>query len=157
MSALRRYGVRVVVCPYCHERAKLVPKPPHYWAWQCAPCDARVGCHGTSTRPLGTLADAETRAARIAAHDALDVLWRRAMRVRGWSRSRAREAAYRWLAATLDVAPESCHIALFDVATCARVVEACRRYLAANDHTTETDHHDDIQLASEPSARRRNG
>ena len=36
-----------------------------------------------------------------------------------------RGEAYRWLAERLSMAREDCHIGMFDVADCQRVVEAC--------------------------------
>lgn len=84
----------------------------------CDPCDARVGCHPGTTTPLGNLADAATRKARMFAHDAFDPLWR------GRGR-RARRAAYAWLRQELGVTPDECHIGKFDVATCNRVVALC--------------------------------
>jgi len=32
--------------------------------WLCKPCDAYVGCHNNTERPLGTLANKELRTAR---------------------------------------------------------------------------------------------
>lgn len=119
--------VRQVRCPYCGARAKLQPVPPSRWRWRCEPCDAHVGCHGYSTRPLGRLADADTRAARMQAHDAFDPLWRRAMSVRGWPKNRARQAAYAWLARALNIPVSRCHIALFNADECRQVVAICTR------------------------------
>ena len=76
-----------------------------------------MGCHEGTRRPLGRLANAELRAAKMAAHDAFDPLWR-ASGVR-------RNAAYRWLATAIGVELSKCHIGMFDVATCQRVVSAC--------------------------------
>lgn len=73
------------VCPYCMKPANLVggaviyPHRPdlhnrHFW--QCVPCAAYVGCPEGATEPSGTLANEELREARIAAHEALDHLWK---------------------------------------------------------------------------------
>jgi len=88
-----------------------------------------------STRPLGTLADAETRAARMKAHDAFDPLWRRRMRATQCSKPQAREAAYAWLSRALGLPLDRTHIALFDRAMCDRVVALCTPYHKPGDST----------------------
>src|SRR5580700_2416837 len=71
-----------VICPYCEQPAKLVDSAEIYggrsygWAYLCSPCRAYVGCHDGTKRPLGRLANADLRAAKIRAHDAFDKLWR---------------------------------------------------------------------------------
>lgn len=119
---------RKPVCPYCGKDAKLVEGREVYpyrydlydkRFWTCAPCDARVGCHNGTDRPLGRLADGALRRAKMAAHAAFDPLWK--------SGAMRRENAYAWLAVRLgieDVAKD-CHIGEFDVATCERVVAIC--------------------------------
>lgn len=92
--------------------------------WRCAPCDAHVGCHAynrrhsrTGTEPLGRLANRELRAAKMRAHAAFDPLWREG--------EMTRDEAYSWLARRLGLKPSNCHIGMFDVAMCDRVVAAC--------------------------------
>lgn len=68
-------------------------------------CDSYVGCHRDG-RPKGPLANAELRAARKAAHDAFDTLWRRRLDGEGMSRGEA----YRWLAERLNLPAEECHM-----------------------------------------------
>lgn len=118
-------------CDYCGRDAVLVtgadiyPHLPELHAkqfWCCAPCGAYVGCHPGTERPLGRLANAELRRAKVAAHGAFDLLWR----ARGWKRN----AAYRWLADQLGIDREQCHIGMFNVATCARVVAVCEQATA---------------------------
>ncbi len=86
--------------------------------WICRPCGARSGCHKGTTKPTGTLADYATRKARMFAHDAFDRLWR------GQGPGR-RKTAYQWLQQRLDLTADECHIGLFDIAACNRVVEVC--------------------------------
>jgi hypothetical protein len=81
--------------------------------------------------PLGRLANAELRRAKMAAHDAFDRDWhahyeRRRSADPSFPRGRARAAAYKCLAALLGIAPERCHIGMFDVDACWKVVELCR-------------------------------
>lgn len=116
------------VCPYCGETSRLTTGHEVYpgrnrrelhskYFYVCAPCDARVGCHNGTITPLGRLADAELRAARIAAHRALDTKWQ--------CGSMTRTQAYNWLAKQLGTDSKQCHIGMFDVATCQRVVALC--------------------------------
>ena len=90
--------------------------------YQCAPCDAYVGCHPGTTNPLGRLANAELRAAKMAAHAAFDPLWKSGAKKRG--------SAYAWLADALRIDKKQCHIGMFDVADCRRVVEVCKGHNA---------------------------
>lgn len=124
----KRKGGRVY-CPYCGRRAKLVDSKEvygqsHGLIWLCRTCDARVGVHPESSqfKPLGTLANAETRAWRQRAHDAFDPLWRAKMRKEGCNRSKARQAGYEWLAQQLDIPIEECHIGMMDADMCQRVI-----------------------------------
>lgn len=116
-----------VPCPYCGSNAKCVNGSAVYphrkdlrskQFWVCEPCDARVGCHKNGKTPLGRLANAELRAAKMRAHTAFDRLWRHG--------SLSRSEAYAWLAETLSIPRKDCHIGGFDVAACQRIVEACR-------------------------------
>lgn len=95
--------------------------------WKCDGCGAHVGCHPGTDRPLGRLANAELRAAKVRAHAAFDPLWRAKMAREGCSQKVARSAAYGWLAAQLAIDPADCHIGYFDADTCQRVVEICSK------------------------------
>jgi len=119
-----------VTCPYCSSRALLVtgsviyPHRPDLHTkkfYSCKPCDAYVGCHPGSTQPLGRLANAELRAAKMAAHAAFDPLWK----FGGNNKGRLRTKAYSDLAAALHLLPEECHIGMFDVEMCNRVIAFC--------------------------------
>lgn len=117
--------MKILQCPYCGKAAERVtgaviyPHRPDLFGkkfWRCAPCGAHVGCHGTSATPLGRLANAELRRAKMAAHAAFDPLWK--------SRRMNRSQAYAWLADALGVSPANCHIGMFDVDGCNAVVAA---------------------------------
>ena len=86
--------------------------------YQCPPCDAYVGCHPGTDRPLGRLANAELRHAKSAAHAAFDPLWSHG--------ARNRKSAYVWLAQQLGIAVDQCHIGYFDLEQCRRVVALCK-------------------------------
>lgn len=118
-----------MVCPYCGGSAEMVagtviyPHRPDLSTrsfWRCAHgCDAYVGCHAGTDKPLGRLANAELRAAKIAAHKAFDHRWR--------SHGLRRGRAYDWLSEQLGIPPGACHIAMFDIETCQRVIDVCTR------------------------------
>jgi hypothetical protein len=125
------------ICPYCTVPARLTlggevyPNRPELFGkrlWICDSCGAYVGCHDGTTKPLGRLANAELRAAKSRAHAAFDPLWQAKMRQTNCSKWEARGAGYRWLSQQLGIKKELCHIGMFDVATCERVVEICSRY-----------------------------
>lgn len=118
-----------VRCDYCGNPAPLVtgrevyPHRPDLYAkrfYRCQPCGAWVGCHPGTRRPLGRLANAELRRAKMVAHEAFDPLWRNG--------SGNRTSRYRWLAEQLGIKPEDCHIGMFDEAMCRRVVDVCRSH-----------------------------
>lgn len=68
--------------------------------------------------PLGRLANKELRAAKQKVHAALDPLWR--------SGSMKRSDAYALLAEKLGIAPQNCHVGMFDVPTCRAAVLALK-------------------------------
>jgi hypothetical protein len=125
---------KAVLCDYCGAPAVLTDDSLVYnrsygsFVWLCRPCGAWVGVHRNSPHyhPLGRLANAELRAAKIKAHAAFDPLWKAAMQLRGWSQGEARGRAYRWLGRYMGVPPAKCHIGMFDEQQCVQVVEACR-------------------------------
>lgn len=47
-----------------------------YMCWYCPKCFSYVGCHNNTQKPLGTLANKETRLWRMKAHEVVDVLWK---------------------------------------------------------------------------------
>jgi hypothetical protein len=126
----------VVECPYCPgQNAESVggldiyPRRPdlaHKRFWRCPCCKARVGCHppansarggiGDGTVPLGRLANKELRDVKQLAHAAFDPLFRNG--------SMRRAEAYAWLAKTLNMTADECHLGHFDVRDCWRVIEA---------------------------------
>lgn len=114
-----------VTCAYCHRDAELVSGVKIYPRrldlrgksfWRCETCKAWVGCHPGTVRPLGRLANAELRAAKMRAHAAFDPLWK--------SATMSRAEAYAWLSDAIGVSRANCHIGMMDVDACNAVVAA---------------------------------
>ncbi|NML34543.1 hypothetical protein HHL14_27390 [Paraburkholderia sp. G-4-1-8] len=123
------------ICPHCGSAVELVSNSHIYgreygewpWAFRCTDneCDSYVGLHPFTGIPLGTLANAATRAARKRAKNAFNPLWQDGGQFK-------RGEAYAWLAGQLGITDVStCHIGWFDVAMCNRVVQVVRARGAA--------------------------
>lgn len=113
-----------VICPYCNKKAKLVTgktiyffaKPLHKkFFWFCKPCDSYVGVHPNTKVPLGTLANLELRNLRVQVHTKFDPLWKKG--------KMSRNKAYNWLSRQLNIEKDKCHIAMFDIETCEKVIK----------------------------------
>lgn len=113
-------------CSYCFKAADLVtgeeiyPHRPDLYSlsfWKCPDCDAYVGCHKRTKKPLGILANAELRKMKREAHSAFDPIWK--------NRTMSRTKAYKWLANKLKLNVENCHIGHFNIEQCKKVVEIC--------------------------------
>lgn len=123
------------ICPYCGTYAELVPDSEVYarsygsFVWRCAPCKAWVGVHRGSPQhaPLGRLANAELRILKMQAHDAFDRIWRAAMTLRGYSKSKARFMTYQWLAAQMEMPMSLCHIGMFGEDQCREAITICSK------------------------------
>jgi len=119
-----------LVCPVCGGGAEIVSGKDIYPLakkislcesrfWRCVNGCSYVGCHPRTHKPLGTLATADMRWARMKAHEAFDVLWR--------DKGMRRPTAYRWLAGELGLEYGKCHIGSMDIETCRKVVEAVEK------------------------------
>lgn len=126
----------VVLCPYDSQLAELVHRSEIYgkrpsfkkasrYLWLCRACGAYVGCHKGTDVPLGTLANAETRLARIKAHAVFDDRWRELAAHYKINHKYARKRAYRWLAEQLSLTEDECHIGLFTAEQCQQVIDIC--------------------------------
>lgn len=94
--------------------------------WICRRCNARVGCHPGSIRPLGFPANEALRKARALLHDRmLDPLWRDADDSLGPYQQR-RLRVYRYLSETLKIPRDQTHTAMFDLDTCRRAWRALK-------------------------------
>jgi hypothetical protein len=110
-------------CPYCGGHPKLADSQEIYGKsygpmWICRPCGAYVGCHKGTNKPLGTLANAETRELRKRVHAMFDPLWK--------SRRIHRTNAYGALAEEMRIERRHCHIGMFTSEQCRAAIEAIK-------------------------------
>lgn len=105
-------------CPDCDSSMALM-KDRHGIRYRCRDLDCR-GAHGAHPdgKPFGIPADAETRRARIEAHDAFDRIWK--------SKKMDRGRAYIWLRQEMQVDEVGSHIGQFDVTMCKKLVATVR-------------------------------
>lgn len=120
------------ICRYCGGIIKLVSAQTIYGEsterlgmsgqhiYQCQNCNARVGCHKGTTRPLGNVANEVLRLKRMETHRVFDAHWK----CRGLSRTEA----YRWLAKELHLTEGQAHIGGFEMDQCQKVIELCGKY-----------------------------
>lgn len=114
------------ICPYCNKLSELVKGDvvyPHRsdLKWKsfyiCNSCDAYVGCHPHSTRPLGRLANRKLRLLKSMAHLAFDPYWKEG--------KMSRSKAYENLARDMEIPFNTCHIGMFNEEQCERVLQIC--------------------------------
>ena len=119
-------GDQMTKCNYCGGETVLTsggllyPNSLHLYDnlyYHCKSCDAWVGQHPVTGKPLGTLANKELRAMRGMAHKAFDPFW---------EENRDRAQAYSWLARQLKIPATQCHIGMFDIETCQKVIDICK-------------------------------
>lgn len=109
-----------VTCPDGHRMMLRASRYGPFWGCIEFPlCRHTHGAHPDG-RPLGTPAGPVVKAARVSAHAALDRLWK------GRDAPMNRDAVYAWLRHTLSIPAVRCHIGLFDLPLCRRVVQLCQ-------------------------------
>ena len=104
------------ICRYCGGVIRLVPASSIYgesaerlgmkeeWLYQCQNCNARVGCHKGTRRPLGNVANEVLRLKRMETHQVFDSFWR--------AKRMSRTKAYRWLSEQMELPESKAHIAI---------------------------------------------
>lgn len=121
--------MRKVNCNYCGEPAKMISGKQLYYGkgyphldklmyWQCVPCNAHVGTHKNTSKPMGRLANPALRKAKSAAHNAFDPLWQ--------DGEMSRTEAYGWLAHAMAIERKNCHIGYFNLDECLQVLIVCQ-------------------------------
>lgn len=124
--------IQTILCPYCKRDAQFVDSAIIYgisygMIYHCRGCDAYVGVHKETNRPLGSLANAELRKARKKAHSIFDPLWQTGSINAIWShympKITNRDKAYLWLSKQMNINKEKCHIAMFNEDQCKQAIE----------------------------------
>ena len=110
----RKRRTNEIKCPKCHQDA-------YYWRTKHG---RRNDCCGLWSWGDAPLVDSETHEGRIKAHEAFDFLWE--------NKHMTREGAYRWLAKTMGIPKEDCHIKQMDPATTAKVIEHIEEWRKEN-------------------------
>lgn len=130
---------KIPICDYCKKTSNLVtgeviyPHRPDLYSlnfYICKPCNAYVGCHKGTINPLGRLANTELRNAKKEAHAAFDPIWKARHERKSavdptYKKSMARGGRYKKLAELLGVEIKDCHIGMFDVDMCMKVIQIC--------------------------------
>ncbi len=109
-----------MTCPYCQKEATYAPNEQwygkrygrSYMCYFCKPCDAYVGTHNNTTKPLGTMANKELRQWRIKAHNKIDKLWQ--------NKTHTRNEVYQYLNKTFG---REIHIGGSDLETCKQITQ----------------------------------
>lgn len=122
-------------CPYCNKPVEFLSDSSEIYhgknygpVYICRPCQAWVGCHKGTDKPLGRLADKELRNLKIALHDEFDSIWKSGMM--------KRKDAYQWLAGELGITVDDCHIGMFDNEMCRKALKKVIIYTTLNSEET---------------------
>jgi len=109
-----------VFCPYCGKEAEWVENKAiygrnygkSYMCYLCNDCDAYVGCHNNTRKPLGIMANRELRDWRKKVHAVIDPIWKTGKLPRDVVYARLSEAlGYRY------------HTGESDIPTCKKILE----------------------------------
>lgn len=108
------------ICPYCNNKTEYVDSSIIYgisygMIYLCKPCDAYCGVHKGTNKSLGRLANKKLRYWKKEAHKYFDVIWK--------EKHEKRSELYKHLATHLDLPVEYCHIGMFSVNTCKKVIQ----------------------------------
>lgn len=125
------------ICPYCFNPSEKIDSSYVYGRsygdmFICKPCDAYVGTHKRDGKPLGRLANKELREAKKEAHHHFDQLWKRKIINNIWKDNpdfSERKKAYAWLSKKMNIEKKYCHIGMFDVEQCKKVVKISKKAL----------------------------
>lgn len=123
-----------MICPYCNGTAVWVENKEIYgknygksvMVWLCKPCNAYVGCHNNTRKPLGSIANKETREWRKKAHKIFDPIWKTKIIWNHPNGKVRREKAYGFLQRKLNY---DVHIGESDINMCKEIIKCVRKEL----------------------------
>lgn len=110
-----------MLCPYCNNQADFISSKEFYGTdygtnlYVCRPCDARVGTHGRSEKPLGTMANTRLRELRMQCHKYFDRKWKLG--------EMSRSKAYEWLQNAMNLTAKEAHIGMFNELQCEELLQ----------------------------------
>lgn len=123
------------MCHYCNTPTIVVDSTRIYIAdynqtfYLCPNCYAYVGCHKKPPyNSLGVVANKVLRQEKTRAHLYFDVLWRSKLKPDNSNKKQVRTAAYKWLSEQMGIPMDYCHIGMFNIEQCMRVIEICYPY-----------------------------
>ncbi len=118
------------ICRYCGGKITLADPREIYgdsverlglegeYIYLCRTCNARVGCHKGTKRPLGNVANEVLRLKRRETHQIFDAFWTEV--------GMTRTEAYHWLGQQMGVPDKKAHIGSFEMDQCQLVIDLCR-------------------------------
>lgn len=112
-----------MICPYCKNEARWCDNIEvygrrygnSYMCYWCKDCDAYVGCHNNTEKPLGTMANKELRQKRMEVHALIDPLWK--------TKKYPRWKVYKMLS---DAFGEEIHVGESDLEKCEEIIKTAR-------------------------------
>lgn len=123
------------ICPYCGKPTEFVDSSVIYgisygMIYLCQDCDAYVGVHKGTDKSLGRLANSELREAKKQAHYYFDKIAKTGLINKIYKKYipniSNRNKAYKWLSLQLNIPVKNCHIGMFDIPECKKVIELCK-------------------------------
>jgi hypothetical protein len=133
--------VTAPICPNCQRAARLTTGAEIYsnrfdlyekFIWKCDGCEAYVGCHGDTKKPLGFPANKSLRDKRMKVHSVIDPIWQRASETSCYGPKdtdakeiimrAAHHRVYGYLAEKMGIERKQCHTAMFTMEQCDRAI-----------------------------------
>ena len=109
------------ICPYCGgkviftDSAVLYGGKSYGMVYLCTNCNASVGVHKGTRKPLGTLANTALKSKRRETHAIFDCYWK--------GQGMKRSAAYQWLSQEMGLPEYRTHIGQMDMEQCQQVIQ----------------------------------
>jgi len=125
-----------MICPYCKKEARWCENKEiygknygvSYMCWLCKDCDAYVGCHQNTKKPLGSMANQNLRDLRVECHQMFDRLWK--------DGKMTRDQAYRWMQRNMKLPEERAHIGELRESGCKWLIKILRRKIQRDHENT---------------------
>lgn len=118
------YLKKPTICRYCGGKVILTDSSQIYGKdygkiFLCTTCNAFVGVHKRTEKPLGTLANSILRSKRKETHQVFDKFWK--------DNNMSRTEGYKWLSEKMGLPYKSTHIGYFEIEDCQKVIDICEQ------------------------------